>query len=510
MYTHVLILPDGREISSGTNQEQALQSVTVTQMVNQGEELTLGSACACELQAELITPYGSLSLAAGDRVTLLREDEAGNRTPMGVFWLEKPEFPTAHTMRFTAYDSVSRLDVDLTGWLAELNEWPYSVGEFAGMVCHQCGLELVETELPNEDFYIEAFAGESITGRHLIQWLGQITGRFCRSTADGSLEFSWYCPNDGVSVAPEEGNGQVFYYQGELTYADYTVAPVEKVQLRENSQDVGTIWPNETGEKNTYILQNNPMLAAQNGQTLTGVAQRLYEQLQTATYTPLRVTIPATPEIIPGDIITVIDGNGNRFTTWVMKKTANGQRDILESTGSHRRDSTTAVNDLGFRSLSGKVLNLKTDVDGLKLENKNTQGKLAAVELDLEGIRSRVESQEASNQTIMTAVSTITQTAESLQLQLYTLREDGTQKVKTQTGYTFDDQGLHIAGSYSDMANLLNHKGMCVSRNGEILLQADNQGVLARDVNVGNYLIIGENARFEDYGGSRTACYYIG
>ena len=97
-----------------------------------------------------------------------------------------------------------------------------------------------------------------------------------------------------------------------------------------------------------------------------------------------------------------------------------------------------------------------------------------------------------------------------LLLQLYTLREDGTQKVKTQTGYTFDDQGLHIAGSYSDMANLLNHKGMCISRNGEILLQADNQGVLARDVNVGNYLIIGENVRFEDYGGSRTACYYIG
>ena len=58
MYTHVLILPDGRELSSGIQQEQALQSVTVTLAVNQGQELTLGSVCAAELQAELIIPYG--------------------------------------------------------------------------------------------------------------------------------------------------------------------------------------------------------------------------------------------------------------------------------------------------------------------------------------------------------------------------------------------------------------------------------------------------------------------
>lgn len=510
MYTHVLILPDGRELSSGIQQEQALQSVAITQTVNQGEELTLGSVCAAELQAELITPYGSLTLAAGDRVTLLREDEEGNRTQMGIFWLEKPELSTAHTMRLTAYDSVSRLDTDLTGWLADLDQWPYSVGEFAGLVCEQCGLELEEAELPNGEFYIQPFAAEHVTGRHLMQWLGQITGRFCRANPEGRLEFAWYTPNHTLAIAPEEGDGQVFYYQGELEYADYGVAPVEKVQLRQSAQDVGTVWPNETGEKNTYILQNNPMLAAQDSQTLVGVAQTLYNQLRLQNYTPCRVTIPATPEIAPGDILSVTDVNGKIFTTWVMKKTANGQRDTLECTGSHRRDSTTAVNDLGFRALSGKVLNLRTDVDGMMVENQNTLGKLARVELDLEGIRSRVESQETASHGVRTAVSTLTQTADSLQLQLQTIREDGIQKVKTQMGYTFDDKGLQISRSDSDMANRLDHTGMYVTRNGQILLQANNQGVIAKDVSVGNYLIVGENARFEDYGGSRTACYYLG
>lgn len=510
MYKHLLILPDGTELSSGTEQENALQAVKLTQAVNSGEELTLGSACAAMLEAELITPYGGLSLAAGDAVTAFRVDEAGNRTKLGIFYLEKPERTSAHTMHLTAYDTVSLLDQNLTQWLAELDAWPYSVGEFARLVCEKCGVTLTEAELPNADFYIQPFAGEGITGRLLMQWLGQIAGRFCRAAADGSLEFAWYAPNDTLSVTPTQGDGSVFYYQGELEFADYQVMPIEKVQLRQTSDDVGTVWPDEAGEKNAYIIENNPMLAAQDSDTLLSVAQNLYAQLQDITYTPCRVVIPATPEICPGDMVTVTDANGKTFVSWVMQKISDGQRDTLECTGSHRRDSTTAVNNLGFRALSGKVLNLRTDVDGLKVENKDTQGKLAAINLDLEGIRSRVESQETTVQGIHSSVSTLTQTAQSLSLELATIRENGTDKVKTGMGYTFDDKGLQISRTDSDMENLLDHTGMYVRRNGEVVLQANNQGVQARDVSVGNYLIIGENARIEDYSGGRTACFYIG
>lgn len=510
MYKHLLILPDGTEVFSGAEQENALQAVKMTQAVNSGEELTLGSVCASMLEAELITPDGGITLTAGDAVTAFRVDEAGNRTQLGVFYLEKPERPSAHTMQITAYDAVSLLDQDLTAWLAELDQWPYSVGEFAQLVCDRCGLTLSETELPNADFYIQPFTGEGITGRLLMQWLGQITGRFCRVTAEGDLEFAWYAPNDALTVTPTEGDGSVFYYQGELEFADYQVTPIEKVQLRQAFEDVGTVWPDEAGEKNTYIIENNPMLAAQDSDTLLSVAKSLYEQLQTASYTPCRVVIPATPEIHPGDMVTVTDANGKTFATWIMQKISDGQRDTMECTGSHRRDSTTAVNNLGFRALSGKVLNLRTDVDGLKLENKDTQGKLAAIDLDLEGIRSRVESQDTAVQGINSNVSALTQTAQSLSLELTTIRENGTNKVKTGVGYTFDDKGLQISRSDSDMENLLDHTGMYVRRNGEVVLQANNQGVQARDVSVGNYLIIGENARIEDYSGDRTACFYIG
>ena len=507
MYRHLLILSDGTEVFSGPEELHAIQSVKLTQTVNSGEELCLGSVCACELQVQLITP-GGLSPAAGDTVTLFQVDEEENRQQIGLFWLEKPERPNSSTLSLTAYDAVSRLDKDLTQWLAQLQEWPYSVRELADMVCSQCGVTLAEGELPNGDFFIEPFAAEHVTGRHLMQWLGQITGRFCRARADGTLEFAWYTPTD-ARIGPNGQEG-IFYYQEQLSCADYTVAPIEKVQLRESAQDVGTVWPDEAGNHNTYIIENNPMLAAQTPQTLLGIAQTLFAQLQAASYTPCRVTVPASARITAGSILSVTGADGKVFSVWVMKKTSDGQRDTLECTGSYRRDSTTAVNNLGYQALSGKVLNLRLDVDGLKLENRDKTGKLAAVELELADIRSRVENREAREHEVVSSLSTLTQTARELQLELVSIREEGSQKVKTAVGYTFDDKGLQISRSDSDMENLLDHTGMYVGRNGETVLQANNQGVEAADVTVRNYLIVGENARFEDYNGDRTACFYLG
>ena len=58
------------------------------------------------------------------------------------------------------------------------------------------------------------------------------------------------------------------------------------------------------------------------------------------------------------------------------------------------------------------------------------------------------------------------------------------------------------------MCNLLDHTGMYVTRDDEVILQANGQGVEATDVSVRNYLVVGDHARFEDYE-SGTACYYI-
>ena len=91
---------------------------------------------------------------------------------------------------------------------------------------------------------------------------------------------------------------------------------------------------------------------------------------------------------------------------------------------------------------------------------------------------------------------------------------EGVDSVKTSTGYTFDEEGLKISKEGESMANLLDNTGMHVTRNGEEILTANHEGVSAINLTSRQFLIVGDNSRFENYNNGtdsqRTACFYIG
>ena len=315
MLKNLIVLPDGTELFSGRTGVNALQSVTLTQQVNTGAELTLGSACANMLEATLITPAGGLNIAPGTELTLYKVAENGARTKVGLFTAEKPTRPSANAYKITAFDRVSWLDRDLAHWLESLNGWPYSLLEFARMVCAACNLTLVNETIPNGDWHIPQFSAKGITGRQLIQWVGQACGRFCRATADGEIEFAWYTPKN-ITLTPE-GDLPVLADQT----ADYRTAPIDKVQIRLTEQDVGAICG--TGS-NVYCITGNLLLATDTLEPLQAVAQEIYQILQGVTYTPCKVKIPANSLICPGDILSVTDRNGVTVSMYVMKKVQTG------------------------------------------------------------------------------------------------------------------------------------------------------------------------------------------
>lgn len=506
MLKTILVLSDGTELSSGVGTTNAIQSTTITECVNEGQELSPGSVCANMAEITVFTPGGGFSLAAGDFFSLYREDAAGNRYRVGVFITEKPERASANTLRLTAYDRITLLDQDLTAWLKELTEWPYTLLQFAKAVCTACGLALVNEEIPNGDYPVQKFSADGITGRQLMKWVGQIAGRFCRATPEGNAELSWY----QEAPLPED----FYYYQNGLSCADYNTAPIEKVQLRHSEEDVGTVYPEDAVEGNAYVVSGNYLLTAQDSMILQSVAQTLYDLLKNVTYTPCEVMIPATNHIHAGNIIQFTDINGKAITAYVMTKKQAGQRDTVTCTGSARRDSSTAVNNQSFQALTGKVLNLRTDVDGIKAENAATDGRVTRLQVDVDGIQSEVSRQQESLDGIKESIASVQQTADGLSVEIRTIQENGVSKVTTRTGYSFGEDGLQIKRSGQDIESLLTEKGLYVKRSGEVLLQADSNGVAAADVSVRNYLIIGSHARLEDYNdgtdSKRTACFWIG
>ncbi len=560
MYKTLFVLADGTEVYSGIGTKNAIQSVTITEKVNIGQELTLGSICANVLEARIIAPSGQLSIRAGEEITAYRIDDEGTRHKVGLFTAEKPTRASAHSLKVTAYDRISWLDKDLTAWIAALTAWPYTLYDLAKMTCQQCGLELLNDDIPNGTYLVQHFSADGITGRQIMKWVGEIAGRFCRATPDGLIEFAWYQPASvliaakeasvtydqdgnvtvycpGVSIESDdagnanligdhitvtydgEGNVEITlpgdtdllrYYQGGLSYSDYQVEPVKKVQLKGSEDDVGTVYPDDLLEEvNTYAISGNYLLTASDADDLKPIAQTLYEHLQGVTYTPCKISVPASFRIHAGDIVKVTDINGVTITAYVMTKKQAGQRDTLECTGSAWRGSSSAVNEQSYAALSGKVLNLQMNVDGLRVENRDTAGKLASLSLDLSGIATKVQKQAEDIEGITQHMTQIQQDAEGVKLSVQSIQDDGVSKVKTETGFSFDRDGLHISKTDSDIENTLDETGMYVRRNGEDILRANDDGVLAVDVTVQNYLVVGNHTRFEDYTNKRTACYWL-
>lgn len=110
-------------------------------------------------------------------------------------------------------------------------------------------------------------------------------------------------------------------------------------------------------------------------------------------------------------------------------------------------------------------------------------------------------------------VSQVLQDSSGLSIRVDNIEKKKTDSVVTSTGYKFDAEGLTIHRENDEMTNLLDHTGMYVRRSGEDVLVANNNGVEALNLISKNYLIIGNNSRFENYAtdtdSKRTACYFI-
>ena len=89
------------------------------------------------------------------------------------------------------------------------------------------------------------------------------------------------------------------------------------------------------------------------------------------------------------------------------------------------------------------------------------------------------------------------------------LSEGVNKVVTTSKKYSFDDSGLNISSSNSNISTNITEDGMVISRTGSKVLTADNEGVKAEDLHATTYLIIGETSRLEDRNG-RTSCFWIG
>ena len=174
---------------------------------------------------------------------------------------------------------------------------------------------------------------------------------------------------------------------------------------------------------------------------------------------------------------------------------------------------TTARVDKANQQITLTVAQTEANAEAISSLQVNTDSISASVQSLQDTTQA---SQEATNAELATLSSKVSaaMTSEQVQLQIQQELTDGVSKVQTETGFTFDADGLHVAKSGSEMETSITEDGMSITRSGDEVLRADNEGVKAEDLHATTYLIIGENSRFEDYtnsdGEARTGCFWIG
>ena len=394
MYQSVLRLKDGTELTGGSP-GSAVKSLTLHTAVNAGQEFTIGSAFSDYIEAEIwADPGGSLQITAGDALTYYRQDDAGNRTKVGVFYAEKPTRTKRNSYKITAYDTMSKLDADFSGWLhANQAQFPKTIWQLVQLACQRAGVALASSGLPiNSSYSVQAFYADDLTCRQIISWAAEAAGCYAHMNADGKLQFLTYTDKRSTAkITPDGASNSTAYYADSLSYEDYTVKAIEKVQIRQSDSDVGVIYPDSTTATNTYAVQGNLLLTTGTESNLKSVVQNLYNVLKNVTYTPCKVSVPSSSGLACGQIVHVKDARGREFDTYLMSATISSGKASFESVGSASRESSSAVNSQSYKNLTGKMLEIKTSVDGLEVRASDLTGKYTDLKATVDGLSSEVK-----------------------------------------------------------------------------------------------------------------------
>lgn len=156
-----------------------------------------------------------------------------------------------------------------------------------------------------------------------------------------------------------------------------------------------------------------------------------------------------------------------------------------------------------------RLTQLSVTADGLTALVQSQQQQVQEVKDAQVGTQETVEGLEESLAQVSSRVE-LALTSDQVEIAIEKKLAQGVDSVTTKTGFTFDDVGLTVSKTGSEMTTQVTEDGMTVSRSGTQVLVVDNQGVEATNLHAKTFLILAGKARLEPYGADRMGCFWIG
>ena len=499
---------DSEEISSTLYKYNNLASITIEKSSPAGK--FFGFSIAQELKIEVI---GKIDIAKGTKIRPYINQKGYEETKFPYFYIESvEENEVKNKTVITAYDLMRKAEkhtiseVDIT--------YPIDVDSLASKIVTFLGgflygdryayrTGLATFSLQEETVNLSG----SETLREVLEALAEVSGAIC------------YC-DDRSKITYRQMNNQVVDTITADSYFDFSIKDeIFLTQIAAGTQLGDNIFTGIEGY--TQVIWDNPFL------TLREDAANLLESMSGYAIglgiAPFNFSWRGNPFYEIGDYIQVTTAKGEtkyiRYLTDTMTYNG-GLRCVSSWEGAESENINMHPSSIGqvISQTVATVDKANKQIQLMVSEVAETSEKVAQLEVNSESINASVSSLEKAvgnfDEDMATLVSKVesTMSAEDIEITIQqTIKETGVDEVTTTTGFTFNADGLTISKDNSELSTQITEDGMTISRVGQEVLDVNNAGVYARNLQATTFLLIGENSRFEDYNNNtRTGCFWIG
>lgn len=324
-----------------------------------------------------------------------------------------------------AYDAMyDILRADVADWYNGLT-FPLTLKAFRDSFFRYMGIEQEVAGLVNDGMVVtETIKPSELSGQTVITAICELNGCFGRIGRDGKFRYVFLRPHEGTlypavdlypadALYPAENEKNTIPRARYISckYEDYKTALIDKVQIRQEENDIGAI----VGEgSNCYIVQDNFLVYGMAPEPLAEVARNLLSVIDDISYRPATVEAKGNPCFEPGDAVRLYT-NTAIIDTYILQRTLKGiqaLKDTYEADGEeYQAEKVNSVNQ-SIIQLRGKTNTLTRTVEETRLEIKDIEA----------GLSSRIAQTAASITAEVTRAteaegklsSKITQTADSI------------------------------------------------------------------------------------------------
>lgn len=328
--------------------------------INGGGDLRFGVAACGSLKFSAISPH---PFSEGVEFTWLRKQiEEESFSAMGVFTVRSV---TKRGMCYDveATDGMSLFDVGAKPFLDAIS-YPTNHFGLLRTLCGMFGVSVQIKSMANSSLVVSTSPyWDGATVRDIISMLAEASGCFAHFLPNGEMHFGGY-RNVEVDFTKS-------HYSSPFI-ADYSVAPIDKVQIRATQGDIGTIVGSG---QNIYIVEGNPMFAVASAGSEVSSASQLLNAISSITYTPCEIPLFNDNGVRVGDAFTI---GGVPAIAMSYRCTPRGT--VISCTGSPRRDVQSTAANRDVIALLGRTNELVRTSELMSSRITDAEGKVSTIE----------------------------------------------------------------------------------------------------------------------------------